>query len=219
VSERWGKDILKSKQKTATVEISKESILDEQAFHLILKKSDVTDWGKVIEANEDEVKMCLRDYDLIWHIGTSQDRKVRHRVLFMDWQSKTRGQLYIQEQSKESEDWHTLREHWEYFMSIGDLEKSYPYIEFFSLEPEDEDLWDDEDDCREVPDWELSNGNIVRGANVCGEYFEYIAGVRLNDIGNEMFEWVKNLLDIGLIEITPGKGDVISVAPWHRRDV
>lgn len=219
VSERWGKGILENNQKTATVEISKESILDEQAFHLILRNSDVKDCVKALETGEDEVKVCLRDCDLIWHLGTSSDRKVQHRVLFMDWQSKTRGQFYIQERSTESEDWHVLREHWEYLMSISDLEEGYPYIEFFSLESEDEDFWDDEDDYREAPDWELSNGEIIRGANASGEYFEYIAGVRLNDIGNEMFEWVQNLSDTGLIEITPGKEDVISVAPWHRRDV
>jgi len=220
VSDKWGNNILNLDQETATVYISKESVLDNQAFHLILTESDIEEWKKVLGAEEYKVRVCLRDYNLIWHIGTSDDRNVEIHIVFMDWQSKTRGQFYINERKKDSSDeWHTIREHWQYMMNVFDLERAYPYIEFFSLEPEEEDLWDDEDDYREAPDWELSNGEKIRGLNACNEYFEYIAGVRLNDIGKEMFEWIENLFDIGLIEITPGKGDCISVAPWHRRDV
>ena len=220
IADKCGNEILTFPQKTATVVVPTESILDDQAFRLILTESDIEEWKKILGAEEDKVRICLRDYDLIWHIGTTEDRNVEHRVLFMDWQTKTRSQFYIEEQTTGSSDeWNTLREHWQYMMDVFDLERAYPYIEFFSLEPEEEDLWDDEDDYREAPDWELSNGEKIRGVNVGNEYFEYIAGVRLNDIGKEMFEWIENLSDIGLIEITPGKKDVISVAPWHRRDV
>ncbi len=221
VSEIWGKEVLSLPQKTATVEVPTKSILDDQAFRLMLKESDIEQWKKILGAEEDEVRVCLRDYELIWHLGTAADRNVEHRIMFMDWQSKTRSQFYIQERPVDaSEDWHTLREHWQFLMNVFHLEGSYPYIEFFALDLDDGDPWYvDDDEYREAPHVTLSNGNVVHGKDEAGEYFEYKMGLRLNEVGEEMFEWVADLSDIGLIEITPGKSEMISVAPWHGREV
>jgi hypothetical protein len=43
--------------------------------------------------------------------------------------------------------------------------------------------------------------------------------VKLNKLGEKMFIWVIEMAKIGLIEITPGKREIISVAPWNKRDV
>ena len=218
---RWGKKILTLNQKTVAVSIPKDSLLDEQAFNLILTKSDVEEWKKVLGTNEKDVTICVRDYDLIWHLGTAAARKVEHKVVFMDWQSKTRSQFYIQERPHHGkEECHTLREHWQYMMNVFDLEGAYPYIEFYSLEDDSEDSWFTEDDEEsEVPPVTLSNGDVVCGQNASYEYFEYQMGMRLNDIGEEMFQWVRNLAEVGLVEITPGKSEMISVAPWHSRAI
>lgn len=153
IVKRWGRKILALKQKTVTVSIPTDSELDEQAFTLILTKSDIEEWKKVLGENEKDVTICLRDYDLIWHFGTAAERKVEHRVVFMDWQSKTRGQFYIQErQLKAKGRWHTLREHWQYMMNVFDLEGVYPYVEFSSLEDDSAEDWlMEEDEESEVP--------------------------------------------------------------------
>jgi hypothetical protein len=44
-------------------------------------------------------------------------------------------------------------------------------------------------------------------------------GVRLNEVGIQLFESVTSLVIIGLVEITQGKGEWISIAPWHHREV
>lgn len=219
VSEKWGREIFKLGQKTISVEIPKESILDKQAFRLILQESDVDEWTKVLGAKEEEIKVCRRDYDLIWHLATAEKRCVEHQIRFMDWQSKARSQFYIQERPKgTAEKWHTLREHWQYMMDVFDLEELYPYVEFYAHEPDD-DLWYDEDEYKEAPDWVLDNGDVVFGADACGEYFEYIANMRLNDMGKQMYELVCILEEIGLIEISQGCSEYVSVAPWHGRKI
>ena len=166
VIDEWGKDILTLDQATATVYISKESVLDEQAFRLILAESDTEEWKKALGAEEDAVSVCLRDYDLIWHIGTAQDRNVGHKLVFMDWQSKTRGQFYIYERPQDSNDeWHTLRKHLQYMMNVFDLERVYPYLEFYALEDDDDDDWGyDEDDYIEALKWYRYSGHSEKCA-------------------------------------------------------
>ena len=220
IEKKWNKDIFKLDQKTATISIPKDSHLDEQAFNLILTKADIDEWKKVLGGDEEDTRICRRDYDLIWHLGSAEERNVIHNILFWDWQSKNRSQFYIKEKGLEDRDWHTLREHWQYSMSVSGLEDAYPYIEFYALH-DDDHVWDEEeyDEDDEVPPLNLSNGDIVCGVNCCWEYFEYVMGVRLNELGLDMYSWVNKLANIGLIEITPGKKEIISVAPWHGRAV
>lgn len=216
VAEKWGKDILTLNQKTATVHVPKLSILDEHVFRIILAQGNIQEWKKALGSDEKSTSICHRDYDLIWHLGTAKNRAVEHQIYFMEWQSKARSQFYIQEKALDGTDgWHTLREHWQSMMTIGDLEESYPYIEF-SAEGVDDDWCDDEDD---NPTHVLSNGEIIYGYDCSREYFKYVMSVRLNKLGNKLFKWVNELEKIGLIEITPGKSEIISVAPWNRRDV
>ena len=218
VTEKWGREILLLNQKTATVQILTSSELDDQAFKLILMKTDIQEWQKALGADENRnnIRLCRRDYNLIWHLGSAKERQVQHRVDFLDWQTKSRSQLYIQERSltKEAE-WVDLREHLHHLMEVQDLEVVYPYMEFFALK-----------DVKgvkhpEVPPVFLSNQEIVYGTNPgrVFEYFEYCFGVRLNDIGEEMFSWIQILESAGLIEIHPGESEFISIASWHLRSV
>jgi len=221
VATKWGRDILTRPQETATVEVSTGSELDEQAFNLILTKSNVEEWTKALETDEGDVRLCRRDYDLIWRLGTADDRGVEHGVYMMDWISKARGQLYIYEKPiVGSEDDHTvLREHWQYGMEVTHLEDAYPYLEFQGNYSEDAESWYDEDEYDDSIKITLSNGSIARGANAANEYYEIEFGASLNGLGRELVESVKTLVDIGLLEITPGKSEFISIAPWHARSV
>lgn len=221
VANKWGRAILTFDQKTATVVVDGRSVLDDQAFSLILIESDIAEWTRALDTDDESAKLCRRDYDLIWHLGTSDSRDVRHRVIFWDWQSKARSQLFIQEQSANPESkWTNLREHLQYMMGVLDLERTYPYLEFFAIESDNEDSpWFNDEDCDDVPDVGLYNGDVVSGINFSNEYFGYLFGVKLNALGQELFDSVTFLQQVGLIEITPDRQELMSVAPWHIRAV
>ncbi len=85
----------------------------------------------------------------------------------------------------------------------------YPYLEFYVLD--EEDSWRDENDY--VPDLTLKNGDAVSGSDYAGEYFEYVVGVRLNDLGARLLDSVRTLAEIGLLEITEDMNEFISIAP------
>ena len=105
-------------------------------------------------------------------------------------------------------------------MTLPDLQVVYPYLDFAADEDREDALsWTYEDGEHGAPDVTLSNGDVVSGEDAAGEYFEYQMRAKLNEIGNQAFEWVKKLEEIGLIEVTPGASDIISIAPWHSRDV
>ncbi len=219
VTEKWGRGILKLNQKTASVSIEKERILNEQTFKLILKENDLKEWKKALGADDEDIRICHRDYDLIWHFGTAIERKVEHRLVFWDWQSKTRGQLFIQEKM-ENEDWSTLREHWQYGMDIHQLQNAYPYLEFFSNQDREDNLsWEYDEDDYGLTKITLPNGDLVSGEDAAGEYIYYEMNIKLNDIGEQIFEMVKDLENIGLIEITENTSEMVSVAPWHGQKI
>ena len=221
VARTWGRKVLTLDQATASVAVSKESRLDDQAFHLILRKSDIEEYRKALGTDSDEVRRCARDYHLIWHIGTAAERQVEHRLVFWDWQSKTRGQLFIEERKADSgANWLPLREHLQHWMDVSQLPDVYPYLEFVADEDREDSLsWEYEDGEYGAPRITLPNGDMVTGEDAAGEYFYYEMRIALNEIGKHAFHWVEQLKQIGLIEITPGTSHIISVAPWHFRDV
>ena len=221
VTDRWGKDILTLNQKTATVRVSTGSTLDHQAFNLILIQGDLSEWGKVLECEEDSLRLCRRDFRLIWRLGTAGVRKVEHRVVFRDWQSKLRSEIYFQEREVESEEeWLEVRGHLEYRMHILELETAYPYLEFMPLDDCSENgWWEDHEGDFEYPNFEMSNGQKIYGDDAAGEYFEYRIAVMLNSLGHELFESVRLLTSLGLGEERLDEPEFISVAPWHGRHV
>ena len=221
VERTWGRGVLTLDQDTASVAVSRESRLDDQAFRLILAKSDLEEYRKALGTESVELQLCVRDYDLIWHFGTAAERHVEHRVVFWDWQSKTRSQLFIEERVVDSgDDWLTLREYWQYQMDISGLQDAYPYLGFVADEDREDALsWEYEDGEYGAPSITLPNGDVVTGEDAASEYFYYEMLVELNEIGIQALEWVKDLEQMGLIEITPGTSQLVSVAPWHGRDV
>ncbi|MCE0733648.1 DUF4365 domain-containing protein [Halomonas sp. G15] len=214
VETQWGRGILYLDQQTAVVKVPSTSLLDEQAFRLLLQTNDVKEWEKALGTDQKYVGVCYRDYGLIWHLGTAGDRGVQHELEFWDWQSKTRSQVFI----REIDDEHSvvLREHWQYMMSISELESAYPYLEF-SQNDDDQSDWCDDDEWQ--PTAELSDGTVLRGIDAASEYFAFEMRVELNDLGRQMFDWIVFLEHVGLIELGLCEEQFISVAPWHGREI
>jgi hypothetical protein len=231
VEETWGRDILSLDKKTAEVEVSGGSVLDGDALKLILRDSTVEEWVKAMSAEESKIKLCERDYKVIWRIGTAAERKVKHRFEIYDWQSKTRGEVHIQERDEgDTSEWTTVRNHWQYMLSAKGVEGMYPYLDFTADEegesPADydddnwgsfDDFWCDDGDDR--PTFALKSGQIAAGEDCAGEYHLYYIIPDLNDLGHALFGLIKTLIDIKFIEITDEPGEFMSVAPWHFRQV
>ena len=123
VQNQWGPEIFNLEQDNVTVRVPKDSVLDDQAFSLLLRKSKIESWKKVISTDKASLESCMRDYNLVWQLGTDRKRNVEHQVTFMDWITKTRSQLYIQERPRGDEGkWYQIRQHWQYMTTIEDLE-------------------------------------------------------------------------------------------------
>lgn len=232
VESTWGREILALKQKTSEVKVSSGSILDDEALGLILRESTIEAWSKAMSADENDVRLCHRDYNIIWSIGTAFRRKVEHRFEILDWQSKTRGEVHIEERTKGSdEEWTVLRNHWQLGLQATDVEDMYPYLDFIPAEegeePDEEAdadaflshivLGSMRDDDR--PMFRMKNGQYAAGEDVFGEYHLYYLIPDLNKLGKSLFSLIKTLIKIKFIEITDGGGEFMSVAPWHSRQV
>jgi hypothetical protein len=236
VEEKWGRNILSLAQKTIDVEVPAASVLDRDALDLILRQSTVEEWIKALSADESQIKLCERDYKILWGIGTAAERKVEHRFEVFDWQSKTRGEVHIQERAKvDDAEWTTIRNHWQYMLSMDGVEDMYPYLDFAASEEgealaedeyeEEEDrisqifgiFSHDDDDYR--PRFTLKSGQVALGDDCAGEYHLYYLIPELNDLGRALFALIKTLIDIKFIELDDDPGEFMSVAPWHARKV
>lgn len=231
VEKTWGKEILTLKQKTAEVTIPSGSILDDEALGLILRKSTFEAWSKAMSADENEVRLCQRDYNIIWSIGTASKRKVEHRFEIFDWQSKTRGEVHIEERRKGTdEEWKVLRNHWQLGLQATDVEDMYPYLDFTPEEEAEEP--DEELDADaflshvifgetqfDGPTFRMKNGQYAAGEDVYGEYHVYYLIPELNELGESLFSLIQTLIKIKFIEISETEGEFMSVAPWHARQV
>lgn len=249
VRTHWGRKILTLNQGVATVKISVESELDEQAFGILLARGDVKQWAKALNAEEHHVTLARRDYELIYKLGTAKGRNVEHQMHYMSWISKTRGEVHIYERPikfVETADhcgWKDIRTHFEY----GGLDpvSSYPYITLSVLDddelslnapsvPQNQEVdgYEAEDDFYPF-EWngedeydgeflDLSDGQRIFGPNCANEYCLFMMNVELNELGYELFEQVQFLINIGLLELINAdqeNGEFVSVAPWHHRDV
>jgi hypothetical protein len=232
VEEKWGKEILSLDQETAQVEVSSGSVLDASALRIILRKSTVEAWTKAMSADENDVRLCQRDYKIIWRIGTASERKVEQRFEIYDWQSKMRGEVHIEERAKGSDgEWTLLRNHWQLGLRATDVEEMYPYLDFTPLEEGEEPREDfdedgyspywpfgqDEDEYR--PTFRLKNGLVAAGEDFHGEFHRYYILPALNELGQSLYSLIDTLIKIKFIEITDTGGEFISIAPWHTRQV
>jgi hypothetical protein len=218
VEKKWGKNILTLDQTTIKINIPKSSVLDDQAFQLILRNGDIEQLKSILNTSSEQALTCIRDFNLICKIGESKDNEFEHKVEFIDWQSKLRVEIYFYEKQIDSDDeWLKIRGHLQYMLSIKDLEDEYPYLTFeANCEYEDDLSWDEANTYNEFV---LQNGDLIHGKDFSEEYIRYELKFRFNSLGFQMYEWVQFFERIGLLEIDRNNYSIIDVAPWHSRDV
>jgi len=227
ITTQWGRDILTLEQKTATVTVPTSSVLDEQAFEILLRYADIAQWAKALGTEQADTRLIHRDYNLIYAVGTAAERKVEYGVLWRKWLSKMRHELRVAERLASfgggaDYGWRVVHEHWEY--GGIDPEKSYPYLELFSTddyEPETiTNRWGDKELLDDGEFYTLKNGEEVFGPNAANEYCEFVFGARLNKYGQRLYDNVQSLVKMGLLEVRePDDEDrtFVSIAPWHNR--
>lgn len=223
----WGHSILTLDQKTATVTTPASSVLDDQAFAILLRYADIAQWGKALDADQTDVQLVRRDCNLIYAVGTAGKREVEHGVLWTKWLSKMRHELRVAErpigfEGDIDDGWEVIHEHWQY--GGIDPENSYPYLELFALEDYEPETftnhWGEEEFVDDGMTITLKNGDQVFGPNAANEYYQFVFGARLNEYGQKLFGYVETLVKIGLLEIRdPDSGErtFFSIAPWHGR--
>ncbi|WP_448670411.1 DUF4365 domain-containing protein [Pseudoxanthomonas mexicana] len=227
ISQKWGRQILTLDQKTATVTIDASSVLDEQAFAILLSHADVAQWMKALDIDITDARLLYRDYNLIYSIGTAEERGVEHGMIWTNWLSKMRDEVAIGERPAgfdggADDGWNVVQRHWQY--GGIDPEDGYPELELFKIddyEPETfTNRWGEEELEEDGVIHTLRNGEEVFGPNAANEYCEFVFGVRLNDYGKKLFAGVQELLRMRLIEVREPGGDehtFLSSAPWHSR--
>lgn len=227
VADKWGKGILTLDQKTATVTVPASSVLDEQAFSILLRYADIAQWVKALGAEQTDIELVRRDFNLLYAMGTAEEHGVEHGVLWKKWLSKMRHELYVVEREADfageiDEGWNVIQEHWEY--GGIDPEKSYPYLQLFALEDYEPETyinhWGEEELNDEGELITLRNGDKVFGPNAMNEYCEFVFGARLNDYGQKLLAYVRALAEIGLLELRDADSKdrtFLDVAPWHAR--
>lgn len=235
IQEKWGRGILSLDQETAEVEVSASSVLDREALNIILREGTVEEWIKALSADEDHIRLCERDYNIIWRIGTAEGRNVEHRFEIFDWQSKLRGEVHIQERTRDDKaEWTMVRNHWQLQLGgVHGAEEMYPYLDLTAAEEGEDYSYDVVDELDEYgdrnyledereyrPTSKMKNGQIAAGEDCSGEYHLYYIIPELNDLGRNLFKLIETLVDIKFIEIKDDEGgEWMSVAPWHARQV
>lgn len=227
IAEQWGRKILELDQKTATVSVPASSVLDEQAFAILLRYADIAQWAKALGTGQADTRLINRDFNLIYAIGTAHERHVEYGAQWTKWLSKMRHEIRIVERPESFDNdtddgWTVVHEHWQY--GGADPEETYPYLELFSIndyEPETfRNRWGEVELLEDGVFYELKNGEKVFGPNAANEYCEFEFGARLNDYGEKLYGFVLALVKMRLLELSePGdeEGTFLSVAPWHNR--
>ena len=222
VAEHYGAKILTLNQKTVSVPVSNTSILDAQAFALIIREGTVEEWARTLRVEGNDARLAERDYGLVWRLRTADERMVEHRTDIKDWQSKARCEVDFLERPVTGSDdsWLPIRMHWQFMLNIGGLEDAYPYLSFDAFDERyqgDVEYWSNED---AAPVATFQDGTVVYGQDGAGEYNEFQLRPRLNEMGQRLAEIVDTLVRASMIEV-PQEGDIetLDVAPWNARDV
>ncbi|MFX1803068.1 DUF4365 domain-containing protein [Paraburkholderia sp. A1RO-5] len=227
IANQWGRGILELDQKTVSVTVPASSVLDDQAFAILLRCADIAQWAKALGTDHEDTQLIRRDYNLIYAIGTAGEREVEYGVLWRKWLSKMRDELRVAERpanfdGNADDGWDVVHEHWQY--GGIDPEESYPYLELFNIddyEPETiTNHWGEEELLDDGEFYTLKNGESVFGPNAANEYCEFVFGARLNDYGQKLCGYVQALIKMGLLEVRePGDEErtFLDIAPWNSR--
>jgi hypothetical protein len=215
IADNCGDSILTEAKQTIEVTLDTKSILDEQAFYLILRNSNLKAWQKRIHDDESFANVFFRDAELIKRIATATKRKVDIIFTLRKYGSKMRSEIHIAECPRGGGEETEVRQHWHFLMP--DIEIVFPYVTLSPDKEEDELNWGDDEDA----DWEpieLPSGKLVYPKGVF-EMVDYRMKAKLNRLGKAWYQTLIMMEKAGFIEVDDQPGRFVSVAPWHSRDV
>ncbi len=217
IEEDFGTEILQSSQRTHTITMSKQTILDEGAFKKIMTDNLLTELRAQIEGEDEEAQKFLRDSEIIrWLSLAETDDQIKIRAMLIKYMSKTRTEVHFQRYDVEEEEWVAIREHWQYM--LRDIDQAFPYLELSAcnkVEISEDGEWEDAEEIDPECLFELPNGEIsIAGHHV--EIFAHYLNVSLNSIGRS---WANTLTalenaEVIAVDMSP---KFLSVAPWHDR--
>lgn len=236
VHRNLGSRIFAETQKTITVKIPlcSENKLDRDAFEKMFVKGEVLGWEKLvgdiaIEDVEGKEKQeifedCLYQHNLIRRISQIEVKEESAEAIFVDWQSKTRGEVLFFDPFDEPQEHHikyslsTFGEkrdpffvYWQYMLSAEHLEKEFYFLEFYQDEEVQDALVDENGGVLE-----LFNG-MAYGEDCCGEAIQYELRVRNNNIGKSLLKWIERMESVGII-FPSDDCPWVSKAYWHKKE-
>jgi hypothetical protein len=245
VAEHYGDEILKLEQGTVRVRVDKKNVLDGDFFRVVLNRNLVPVLRKSFAQEDDKaIERFLRDCSVVQWLTNCREEGRAARVTVVKWMSKMRTEVYFENETEDG-DWKSFRTHWQY--SMGDLAVAFPYLTFlpgmkaemfrWSEIMEDFDgvpfeVWHDGFSVTEVETGDeldedefdgeclldLGNGEYSYGEMGGGEMIRHRLGLELNEVGERWAATLKVLVDAEVLSVDV-EPHMISVAPWHARDV
>jgi hypothetical protein len=221
------------------------NILDEGFFRAVLNKNLVPALREVFAQDDDRsIVRFLRDSALVKWLVQASETGVETRIRVNNYMSKMRTEVYFESREGKA-DWKTFRGHWQFMM--GELPVAFPFLTFKPtrkavltrwsedvggiddemqevrhervtlVETDEEDWWDDEEFDYECI-LSIGGDDYSYGEMFGGELIEHMIGIELNEVGSR---WAANLkvleaAEVISVDLHP---HMISVAPWHARDV
>ncbi|MDP9633020.1 hypothetical protein [Ensifer sp. ENS11] len=194
--------------------------------------------------DDKDIARFLRDSSVVQWLHNCREEGRDARQTVIKWMSKMRAEVYFQSKAQEGE-WESFRTHWQF--SMGDLSSTFPYLAFtpalealpvrWSETDEDFDgtpfeVWhesfsvtdtstgdelnDEEFDGECLLD--LGNERYSYGDVGGGEMIEHRLAIDLNEIGERWAATLQVLVEAEVMSVE-AEPHMISVAPWHARDV
>lgn len=247
VKTNHGNDILIITQKTMTVAVNKKNILNDQFFRIALNRNLVPALRAHLSQEDDrEISRFLRDSSVVKWLANSSESGAKARVRIISWITKTRTEVYFERIDDQGE-WEGHRTHWQFMM--GDIANAFPYLtlkpkrsavaeqrveivdtedgdehhvtrvlRFLDDDENDENWWDEDDDVDGECLLPIGNDVFSVGEMAAYEYVQHEIAIGLNEVGERWAATLKVLEDAEVISVdmTP---HLISVAPWHARDI
>jgi hypothetical protein len=242
----YGAAILQHPQKTITVKVHKRNVLDDQFFRLALDRNLVPALRSSLLQEDDEgIARFLRDSSLVKWLALCERSGTDARMRVIRWLTKLRSEVYFEGREGKGQ-WKGIRTHWQFMM--GEVADAFPFLtlkpkkkaveqerielidtgddegrEYVTraisiLKSEDDEDWSDDDEMDHECLLAIGNDEYSYGEMAEGEYVEHEIKISLNQIGERWAATLQVLEQAEIISVDMSP-HLISVAPWHARDI
>ncbi len=213
INEKYGEKIYDLEQKTKKVSFHKRNKLDSNSFERMRVKSTIPSIMKAFNVSESEAFLIMRDDQIIKKVYASSLGGNDVRCVYKDWISKCRSEFYFEEFV--DGEWKSIRKHWEWG---GDLEGSFPYLNFDNFEDIEIDSFDFNENELDELYLEKSKKTVFGEGGWTGEFREFVLKPSLDKASTLWAERIKQFekLDLTVVSDEPAW---ISIAPFHVRDL